>query len=49
MQSLRYHEYMWQDITLALCLIGFIAALALTLVELPAVVRQARRVAGRHR
>jgi hypothetical protein len=38
---------MWEDLTIVLACLGFVAALALMLVELPAVVEQAR-VALRH-
>ncbi len=34
---------MWEDLTIALCLLGFVAALALMLAELPALVTQARQ------
>jgi hypothetical protein len=34
---------MWEDVTIAVCLLGFVGALALMLAELPAVVDQTRR------
>jgi hypothetical protein len=39
---------MWENLTLVLCLLGFVGALALMLVELPVVVAQGQR-ALRHR
>jgi hypothetical protein len=40
---------MWEDVTVAVCLLGFVGALALVLAELPVVLAQARQVARRHR
>lgn len=34
---------MWENLTIALCLLGFVGALALMLVELPVVVAQAQQ------
>jgi hypothetical protein len=39
---------MWENLTIVLCLLGFVGALALMLVELPVVVAQGQR-ALRHR
>jgi len=33
---------MWEDLTIALCCLGFMTALALMLIELPAIARQVR-------
>ena len=38
---------MWENLTIALCLLGFVGALALMLVELPAVVAQAQQALHR--
>jgi hypothetical protein len=40
---------MWEDVTVVVCLLGFVGALALVVVELPAVLAQARQVVRRHR
>jgi|tagenome__1003787_1003787.scaffolds.fasta_scaffold14008722_1 hypothetical protein len=38
---------MWENLTIVLCLLGFVGALALMLVELPAVVTQGQRARRR--
>jgi len=40
---------MWEDITVALSLLGFLGAIALVLAELPAVIAQAQQAIKRHR
>jgi hypothetical protein len=40
---------MWEGVTVAVCLVGFVGALALMLAELPIVLAQARQVARRRR
>lgn len=40
-------DFMWENLTIALCLLGFVAALALMLVELPVVVAQAQQALHR--
>lgn len=40
---------MWEDLTVAVCLLGFVGALALVVAELPAVLAQARQAVRRHR
>jgi hypothetical protein len=40
---------MWENITIAVCLLGFIGALALMLVELPTVVAQMQHAVGSRR
>ena len=40
---------MWESVSIALCLLGFLGAMALMLAELPAVVAQSRRTVHRHR
>ena len=40
---------MWEDVTVALSLLGFLGAIALVLAELPAVIAQAQQVIKRHR
>lgn len=39
---------MWEDLTIAFCLLGFVGALALMLAELPAVVAQVRQAPRHH-
>ena len=39
---------MWEDVTVAVSLLGFVGALALMLAELPTVVAQARQAIRRH-
>jgi hypothetical protein len=36
-------NFMWENLTIALCLLGFVGALTLMLVELPVVVAQAQQ------
>ena len=38
----------WEDVTIAVCLLGFVGALALMLAELPVVVDQTRQAIRRH-
>jgi hypothetical protein len=40
---------MWENVTIALCLLGFVGAMALMLAELPAIVAQSRQTFHRHR
>ena len=40
---------MWEDVTVAVCLLGFVGVLALMLAELPTMVAQARQAIRRHR
>jgi hypothetical protein len=40
---------MWEDVTLALCLVGFVGALALMLAELPALIAETRHAVRPHR
>ena len=40
---------MWEDVTVVLCLLGFVGALALMLAELPTLVAQARQAMRHHR
>jgi hypothetical protein len=40
---------MWEDLTVAVCLLGFVGAIALMLAELPTLVAQTRRALRRHR
>ena len=40
---------MWEDIAVALGLLGFVGALALVLAELPAVIAQAQQAIKHHR
>jgi len=39
---------MWEDVTIAVCLLGFVGALTLMLAELPAIVAQSRQAVRRH-
>ena len=39
---------MWENVTIALCLLGFLGAMMLMLAELPAVVAQSQRTVHRH-
>jgi hypothetical protein len=40
---------MWENVTIAVCLLGFLGALALMLAELPTIVAQSRQAYRRHR
>ena len=39
---------MWENVTVVLCLLGFVGAMAMVFVELPAVVTQSRQAFRRH-
>lgn len=39
---------MWENVTIALCLLGFVGAMAVVLAELPAIVTQSRQTFRRH-
>lgn len=40
---------MWEDLTVALAFLGFVAAMVILMVELPPVLRAAQQFASQHR
>jgi len=40
---------MWEDVTVALSLLGFLGAITLVLAELPAVIAEVQQAVKRHR